>query len=383
MRSEKQSCRRSTPAGAAVAPHSVSRGRRVGTRSLSRGLLILVLVTAAGSVLAADQSLRIPPGWWIDNPSEGLYALVGDTLAIPVVNSDPPIDTSRIVQFRGLSNSQPTVVVTDVPGKVFRMRLSPDGRRLCVQSVGAGEEIDPVTMIDEAGTVLWSKDTALLFDFSTTGEALVATQQSVGWLGPVVSVYSPAGVKQKEMSIVEFAGERAEHSNDDLRGVVLVGDGRELIAATRCHVRRLVFASPPTTVWDVANSKCAPEFVGVRVLDEDRVVAERTDGGFVIIRASDGVVEYSFDPVFLAQLNPQTSRNQWLGYNAYAGSAPDTATLFNGTSAAYTLDIAKGMLTPRTIDASAAQTSVVQKRVDGQRLVVLTWRQVRIRPLAP
>lgn len=348
-------------------------------------LLILLFLAGTSHILAVDRSFTLPPGTLIEDPANAPFSLVGDTLAITTITQPPPYSFTRIVQIHGLSGPGPgTVVTTDIPGYVGELRLSPDEQFLVVTSVVAGEEDGPfqTTIVKSNGTVAWSKTMEIVRP-STTGTHLLEIQRGGRIYGKKVWVYDLAGNRIKEMSFESsLAGD--PNFSGFLTGVALVGDGSSIIAALRHRVWRLTFGTSPTTIWDnFLNPSCGVEYGELRTFDANRIVVNTSKGGFQIIRISDGVIEYSFDPDLMVgnSVNPSMTKEDWLGYKPYPGPTPNTATLFKQTSSGFTLDISTGTLTPVSVNVTVSPTHVVRKGIYDRRLVILNNYQICIRQL--
>lgn len=379
---------------AAVAKYVASlkaptRKQSLRVMSAVRPALAALALTAPlltyGTAVAADRVFSLPPGWWVD-PTTSPYALRRDTLVVAVVNSNLPVSMSRIVQIRGVSGSGPTTtVMTDVPGRAEYIEVAPDEQRVLVHSypVGISEGQVRATMLNAAGSVLWSQEGPRQFAFSTSGAALLSTSAGGRYLGPVLQAHNSGGTLIGTLSLVVGAAGAESQRYEEPRGACLVEAGESVIVATRTALARYSFSSPPTLQWTSQNQSCTKAYTGARVFDVTRVVAERSDGGFELVRVADGVVEYTFDPAAMDQAdnNPAMTRNDWASYQVYPGSTPDTATLFNRTSSAFSLNLRTGVCTPLPVDVSTPAGHEVRRQIDGGRMVVLGANEVRIRPV--
>ena len=370
--------------------------KRKGRSAMRSGVYVVVLWSAVtmaisafgGAVYSADKVVVFPPGTAL-NPSSAPYSLVGGSFVVAVRSTDPADATEKVLQFRGLDGPEPaTMFGTTVAGMISHVELSPDEQFVLVHSLTRAAEdagLIVVTMLDSSGEILWTQESNRSFHFSTTGEVLSAVE-SVGrrYLGPVVNVHTQQGTYIKELS-VDRSEDDGPYSGEQLRGLVLEGDGNSVIVATKDRVWRMTFDANPTTLWSVPRTDCEAAYIRTRVLDAERVVAERSDGGFEVLRVADGTVEYEFDPETLDESDgdEEMTRSDWASYHAYAGVTPDTATLFNQTANGYTLNFATGELAPLKIDVSVAPGQVVRERVGDQRLVILGATQGRVREIAP
>lgn len=353
--------------------------RRLGPCGVT---LYVAIVGASSSAGAAEIVLPLQLGWFAD-PGSGPYDLQGSTFAIAAYSSSPPIQASRVFIFRNLGGANPaTVIGVDILGKVRALQIAPDQQRVLAHSYvpDLGESANRVTMMAVDGAVLWTRDAGRHFSFSTTGEVLgTVGPLTTHWLGPVVERFALDGSCDTRLEFVSSCGPGPRDS-EFLVNAVLVGDGSSAVVAGRWAVKRVSFSQPPTVMWTATSGTGTTELTFLRTLDSSHVVAERGDGGFLIIRLADGTVDYTFDPETMDENDgdPVMTRDDRASYAVFSGASEGTAILFNRTYNAYSLNIATGAMTPLAANVNTAPGEVVRDRVISGRMVIVGSRQVRI-----
>jgi len=346
--------------------------------------LYLLWLVAASGAYAADTLTPYPAGFSAD-PSSAPVSLVGDRLAIGLVQNDPPDQNSYVMQVR--LTVPIATVLTLIPGRVDAVEVAPDASRVLVHSWGVGSaDVLTVTMISANGAILWTQQQNRGFGFSTTGQALYS-QGPIGgrFFGRTVMTHSLSGTVLRNVTINSSTSSTAVPADiNDLRGAVLVGDGGSVVLITQRQIRRVATGTPPTSLWvRTLTESYLPEFTGVHAFDSNRVIAQQANGGFQLIRVADGSVEYVFDPAVMAVStdHPGKTRDEWAAYNLFADATANSAVLFDGKTSGYTLDLTTGTLTERSFDVSASPGSVVVPKFEAGRIVILGPTQVRVRKI--
>jgi hypothetical protein len=327
---------------------------------------------------AADRVLLPPTGWMID-PGSSPYAMTSNTIAVASYQGVLPYANSMVTQYSGLNGATVTAIHTQIAGGVFLLEYSSSGAYLLAhQQSESDPEGQRVTLLNSAGEVLWSRADTRIFHFSTTGEALFAGG-SPGDRSSEVEIFSLSGQSKKIISPPHYANTVGQ----GIDSFLLVGNGASAVVSNGGMTSRVKLDATATTLWSFADSSSvAPQVFESHLLDSDRVLLRMSRGCFKVVRLSDGSTDYTYDPGALAGEVLEHNAAYWGGFSPFPGSAPGTLTLFDGTPAAYTLDLTTDTLTARTIAAASPPAGFTfRNRIDAQRFVFLSATQIRIRTI--
>lgn len=141
--------------------------------------------TSSASQVEGELRVVVPEGWMPD-----AHELRAGRLAFAM----HPAGESPILRARIVQADRHRIVSTDVPGKVFLVRLSPDGKRVLIHQAFSGHgSRTRLSLLDDAGTVRRERD--------YPGTALAR----FGDLGRAVYVLTSDGPSTR-LEIVDLAG---------------------------------------------------------------------------------------------------------------------------------------------------------------------------------
>jgi hypothetical protein len=342
---------------------------------------VIAFLLLAGSILGpsfADTVIPSANGWTIDKNS-GAFAFSPDGVAVAVYKykTDPAPRTTVFAESRVIQVVNGSVVSEkDFLGKIVKLRYSPDGQKLLVSQRNPDlQDQRRLTLLNTAGTVLWTKDDTRSFRFSTTGEVIFATRDADrrSRLGKETEIFDLNGTSMKEVTF-EMSPQ----------GVLVRGSGNQTIIAVAATILALEDSqSALTTAWrlDLGEPDIFAGMAGLRALDDQRFVLNQLFGRFKIISTS-GQDLYSFDPGAIAENDPNRTSADYSEFEAFALGTSEDILLFDGTTRGFSLDVSTGVLTPRILNAGAPADSVVKKWVEHDKMLILSDERITIRPLA-
>jgi hypothetical protein len=333
---------------------------------------VLLLAVVSPLVLADDPIIAVPSGWTVDTGNHPHAASPsGFAFVAYKYKSDDPYnvyDRSIVVQ----ANPSGTVNTTEFEGKVFHVAYSPSGGHLIAVQAGApgipgGRYRSHV--LDNDGTSLWSKTDYRTLFFSATGEVIYAWKESEGiGGGQEIEIYDLAGTAIKDVYL-----------GRSLQGVVVPGNGDQVIVISARSIICLNASSPPTEAWRIDLPAGHPDVLGVEYLSADDFVVQLKQWAALVVGV-EGTIHHTYDPQALGDDNPYLDEFQYARYGMFVGPSANTITLFDRSSDTQTLDYTTGDLTPRRIDASRPGAEfVLGSRMLNQHLFFFSPTEVRVR----
>lgn len=340
-------------------------------------LLAIAVAAILGLPCRAADRVLLPPTGWMFDPAGSPYTMTANAIAIASYQADP-YASSTVTQYSGISGATVTAIHTQLTGKVFLLEYSPSGAYLLAHQTDSDPQGQRVTLLDSAGQIRWSRIDSRELHFSTTGEALLAGGTRGDRINEV-EVLSLSGQARRSVSAPHYAGAVSQ----GIDSVLLIGNGISAVVSNGGMTSHVKLNTAPTNLWSFADpSPESPRVVESQLLDANRVLLIMSRGCFKVVRLSDGSIDYAYDPIALAGEVLEHDEAYWGGFLPFPGSAPGTLTLFDGTTGAYTLDLATDTLTERTIAAATPPSGfTLRNRIDGQRFVFLSATQLRIRTI--
>ena len=321
---------------------------------------LLAIVSLDLTAAASDQVISLPAGWIFNGEpisvgTDGI-AVVIYRLKIP---PDPtqPYDSSRVLQVVG--NEQ---FHNDFPS-VARIEYSATGQHLLAVHVDY-EEVSGTSLLTNQGQVLWTKSDSRAFSFSTTGEVVYAWTPG----GNHVEVFSVTG---NSLHIFDIEA--------PLIGAVVLGSGQQAVLMAG-HSLICLDALSSSSIWQIDLPFQYPEIWQAWVLDPSRFILKLLGGAFVVVR-TNGLVEYTYDPMALGAADPVKESTDYARYGLSSGPSAGTLTLFDRSSVTHTLDLASGQLTPKTIDTTPPQGFELSPYLLWQQIFFFSRNQIVVRQI--
>ncbi len=230
--------------------------------------MVAVACMMAAQASAADVAVPVPAGWRVS----GQVASGGGIIALGLLPSDGREAGAVALVAPGSGG----VLSLTVLGSVRDMAVSPDGRHLLVTHEAAGRH--GVSLLSVHAGLLWTRQDGRRFDFSTSGEAIVA--------------WSPGGPQESPgFSVLRLDGTqswRAEFPAEPPRplvGVVAHGAGDHVTYARGRSLRTL--GPQGLLPWQTDLGRHERGFVGLSVLDPEHLVTRQADGVIKVLAAAD------------------------------------------------------------------------------------------------
>ena len=340
---------------------------------ISSWFAVLIALATHSAVAAVDQVISFPPGWTAD-PVVSPVAASNDRLAVALYNSDGSSESQVLI----LDGQEIRSSIVD--GKVKTLEWTVNGDYLLAQHVSPewprGELHATLLALD--GEVLWTKVGRRHYQFSSTGESLVAYQRFSGpGIGHEIEIFSLDGSSIRKASFTRGAAREPR----DLTGVLALGDGTDVVVAEGRTVQRIRL-EPFEHIWTVSLGESELPSYDLTLISEGQFVVRSPRGTFRVFNV-DGELEYAHDPAALTGMFPTKPAQSLKSYSAFPGPEDWKLTLFNQSG---------DMLFVSAIDGSVVEGSdptinpqpgyqLKKSLIDG-KAVFVSSKQLRARPIS-
>ena len=328
------------------------------------GALSLVSQVSCTAVAGGDTVVPILAGW---KPVYGFHASAADNVAVALTTTPPPT-SMKVQQFDGSSGQ---VTYSDIPGRVYYLEYSPSAEYLLVYHA---DQEPKVTLVEESGTIVWTKMDSRCFDFSSTGESIVAWACGDEERSEFAEVFDLSGTTQR---LVE--------GGSYLSTVVLFGTGNKIVLAYGHSVVATDYSSgQPVESWRIDLDQNEP-LVSENSFPytANRFVLTQRFGYFKVIQ-DDGSVLYSFSPNLVDAEGmhlPGDNPSDFRLYKPFALNPGSNLFLYNNSNEGRVLDVSTGDFSVKRINDSPPPGYTKGRGVDGHRLVFISNEDLRIRAL--
>lgn len=337
--------------------------RTANLRSAAHGgILVLALFVGHWTMVRGDpdQVFGVPAGV---HPDPFLATSTPSRTAVALFQDDAYAGTTvmQIDHDSGVS------VLTALPGMVNQLSYSPTGSRLLAHHRMGEQPDDPVmvSLVDDTGSVVWSREDARRFRFSNKGQRICAVKSDPENLAKL-EIFDLSGATVTSISL-----------DNDLFDAVVDDQAKRAVLAVHHTITAFDWFPHLELVWTFDLSQDDPPVEGLELLGSDRILVRLAAGRFKVIDW-DGAMLYGYDPPLLAGMDPERSVEQYERYRPYYAPEEDAIYLYNGTSDALALSLDDYSVSelPVNTDGVGFKTS---RHIFGNRLVLVKDDEIRVR----
>jgi hypothetical protein len=216
------------------------------------------------------------------------------------------------------------------------------------------------------------------FQYSTTGE--------VFWAWRTHGRCSSSPTKQAEILGLDLTSLKLLWNDPAPVGMLVIGSGDRVLLSTDATLLCLdSSAEPPTTLWSVSREQeVRLGYSSMKMLDDKHVAWSGIYGRISIVDIRDGRLVYVYDPLTLAETEPEREDGYFFRSKLIRGPDAGTVTLFDRINArTRTLDLESGKLSTESADIAlpGEPFELGTLALPQGRLFLISPNEVRIKPV--
>ena len=326
------------------------------------GTLLGAFAVCCPAVLAGpDLAFGIPVGV---HPDPFFATSTPSRTAVALFQDDPYAGTTvmQVEHHSGIG------VLTVLPGMVNRLSYSPTGSRLLAHHRIGGDPDDPVmvSLLNDTGEVVWTKQDARPFRFSNEGQRVYAVKRD------------RENLAKLEMFDLDGATVTSLSLNNELFDAVVDDQAKRAVLAVHHTITAFDWFPQLSLVWSFDLSQDDPPVEGLEPLGSQKILVRLAMGRFKVIDWN-GTTFYGYDPPFLAGMDPERSVEQYERYRPYYAPEEDAIYLYNGTSDALALSLDDYSVSELPGVNTDSVGFKISRHIFGNRLVLVKDDEIRVR----